>query len=226
MELKEAMGILERAGTAQNRKVYSRHGIGSNQYGVSYASLGALAKKIGTDQPLAEALWETGNHDARVLATMIVVPHALSSRLLDRWANSLDNTVQTDALSKLAARTKLARKKAEAWAASKGEWTGQAGWVMIGQLAGTDRELPDAYFAAHLRTIAQEIHGRKNRVRHAMNGAIICIGLRNPALEKKALATAKRVGRVEVDHGETGCKTPDAAAYIERASQRAKVRNP
>jgi hypothetical protein len=33
-------------------------------------------------------------------------------------------------------------------------------------------------------------------------------------------ASAQRIGKVEVDHGETGCKTPDAAKYIERAAAR------
>ena len=49
-----------------------------------------------------------------------------------------------------------------------------------------------------------------------MNNALISIGVRNPALEKKAVAAAKRIGTVEVDHGVTGCKTPAAAAYIKK----------
>jgi hypothetical protein len=49
-----------------------------------------------------------------------------------------------------------------------------------------------------------------------MNNAVIAIGGRNPALAAAATAAAGRIGRVEVDHGETGCKTPEAAAYIER----------
>ena len=53
-----------------------------------------------------------------------------------------------------------------------------------------------------------------------MNSALI--GIRNRALEQKALAAAKRIGQVEVDHGETGCKTPDAAAYIRKAVERRK----
>jgi hypothetical protein len=49
-----------------------------------------------------------------------------------------------------------------------------------------------------------------------MNQAVIGIGVRNDALRRLAVAAAKRIGKVEVDHGETGCKTPDAAAYIEK----------
>ncbi len=38
--------------------------------------------------------------------------------------------------------------------------------------------------------------------------------------EAKAIEAAKRIGKVEVDHGETNCKTPDAAPYIEKAAKR------
>ena len=46
--------------------------------------------------------------------------------------------------------------------------------------------------------------------------AVIMIGCRNGALRKAATAAAKRIGKVEIDHGDTDCKTPDAAQYIEK----------
>jgi hypothetical protein len=33
---------------------------------------------------------------------------------------------------------------------------------------------------------------------------------------------AARIGKVKVDHGETGCKTPDAVPYIKKAVERKK----
>ncbi len=42
MTLDESMRQLERLGTAQNRKIYKRHGSGENVYGVSFADLGKL----------------------------------------------------------------------------------------------------------------------------------------------------------------------------------------
>ena len=49
-----------------------------------------------------------------------------------------------------------------------------------------------------------------------MNSALIQIGARNAALKRQAIAAATRIGTVEVDHGETGCKTPEAVGYIEK----------
>jgi hypothetical protein len=57
-----------------------------------------------------------------------------------------------------------------------------------------------------------------------MNNALIAIGGRNEALRKQATAAAKRVGKVDVDHGDTACKTPDAVSYIEKMWARKKER--
>jgi hypothetical protein len=53
-----------------------------------------------------------------------------------------------------------------------------------------------------------------------MNAALIAIGGSRPKLMKKAVAAAERIGEVEVDHGETSCTTPDAAAYIRKMASR------
>ena len=89
----EAIKRLKAMGTAQNRKVYPRHGVKGELFGVSWADLGKLKKEIKADQALAEALWTTGNHDARILATMIAEPAAMKAATLDSWARDLDNYV-------------------------------------------------------------------------------------------------------------------------------------
>lgn len=207
---------LAAAGTAQNRKIYARHGVGGEMYGVSFAHLGKLQKKIKTDQALAEELWASGNHDARVLATMIADPGLMGSGQLDAWARDLDSYVLTDAFVKLAAATRFARQKSEKWQRSRSEWIGQAGWGLLSYLAGSGEDLPDEYFEQRLERIEEQIHRRKNRVRHSMNGALISIGGRNQRLRARAVAAADRIGKVEVDHGETSCKTPEAVGYIEK----------
>ena len=63
--------------------MYARHGVGTEMFGVSYANFGKLKKEIRTDHKLAEALWTTGNFDARVLATMIADPQALTAKTVD-----------------------------------------------------------------------------------------------------------------------------------------------
>jgi len=210
------MDKLKSMGTAQNRKVYARHGVSEKQFGVSWANLGKLKKAIKTNHRLAVQLWTTANHDARILATMIADPKMFDSKLLEEWARGLDNYVVADAFAGMAGKTPHRKEKAEQWAMSKQEYTGQVGWNLLSQLAMHEGEIPEAYFDDYLEHIEGQIHDKPNRVRHSMNGALINIGLRTKALEKKAVAAAKRIGKVYVDHGETSCTTPDAIDYMQR----------
>ncbi|HEY9420470.1 MAG TPA: DNA alkylation repair protein, partial [Thermoanaerobaculia bacterium] len=73
-----------------------------------------------------------------------------------------------------------------------------------------------------LARIERDIHSERNRVRYEMNNLVIAIGGRNPDLQEKAIAAASRIGKVEVDHGETGCKTPEAVSYIRKMAERKK----
>ena len=216
MDERQVLSELESLGTEQTRKTYQRHGVGEKQFGVSYAGLGKLQKKIKTDHALAQKLWASGNHDAQILATMIADPKDMRSKEIDTWAKSLSNYLITDALSGLVSKTPLAQEKAASWTKSKDEWIGSAGWQIVSGLALRDASLPDSFFQPYLETIEADVHKRKNRVRHAMNGALIGIGSRNSKLEKLALPVAAKIGKVEVDHGDTGCKTPDAASYIRK----------
>jgi 3-methyladenine DNA glycosylase AlkD len=212
----EAMKELEANGSAQTRKTYRRHGIPGEMFGVSYAVLGKMKKKIKVDQPLAEQLWATGNQDARILATMIADPATISVRTLSSWAGDLDCRHLAAALSNVAAATPFAQKQMEKWTAARDEMIGCAGWHTLASISRQDNGLPDPYFEKHLKTVETKIHSSKNWVKYAMNNALINIGVRNPKLEKKAIAAAKRIGEIEVDHGDTGCKTPDAASYIKK----------
>ena len=227
MGYKEVMSELESLGSEQTRKTYRRHGVTGEVYGVSYAHLERLKKKIKVNQELALELWWSGNHDARILSTKIADPSLMSASLLDAWAQDLGNYVVTDAFAELASHAASAQQRVQKWIKSKDEWIGRAGWMVLAHLARRDETLPNAYFEPFLEIIERDIHTRQNRVRDAMNSALIAIGVRHQALRKKALAVAKKIGQVVVDHGDTNCKTPDATAYIlktanhKRAAQRA-----
>lgn len=94
-------------------------------------------------------------------------------------------------------------KSEDEWIGSSQEFIGQAGWNLLAHLAMKDQELPDGFFEAYLKVIEQQIHSRPNRVRHAMKGALIAIGLRNPRSQEKAILAASKIGEAKVDHGET-----------------------
>lgn len=221
----EVLGELETLGSEQTRKIYRRHGADGDLYGVSFAHLGQFKKKLKLNDPLARDLWASGNYDARVLATMIADPIKLETDLLESWVNDLRNYALADALAGLVAHTPLARQKVEAWTQrASEEWVARAGWLVLAGVANDDQELPDSYFEPYLETIERQIHHSLNYVKDAMNTALIAIGSRNERLEEKAIEAAGRIGKVTVDHGETNCKTPDAAGYIRKTVAHRKAR--
>ena len=92
----------------------------------------------------------------------------------------------------------------------------------MAHVAMGNNDLDDSYFSGLLANIEKAIHTSKNRVKDAMNGALIAIGLRSEVLEKAAIAAAQIIGKVNVDHGDTSCKTPNAIAYIEKTKKHRK----
>lgn len=213
---------LEKAGTAQNIKVYTRHGVPADRmFGVSFANINKLAKRIKTDHELALDLWETDLLEPRIVACMVADAEQFSQREFDTWARDLDSYVIADQFAALVARSPHARKLSQKWAKSKQDHIGQAGWNLIGMLASRDvTEIPDDFFTPYLAEVATTIHKRSNRTRHAMNMALCAIGIARPKLRSECVRIGKMIGDVEVDHGETSCKTPNAVDYIARAIQR------
>jgi 3-methyladenine DNA glycosylase AlkD len=215
MEVAAALRLLESKGKAATAKVYQRHGVCDRVLGVTYDDLGALTKKIGVNHGLALALFESGVHEARVLATKVADPEQASSRQLGEWLAQAKDYVLVDAVSALAAKTPLALGFARDLVKSKHEWTAAAGWNIFAS-AALEGRLEESEAKRLVATIRRDIHRQPNRVRHAMNGALIAIGGSMPALTELALVAAHAIGKVEVDHGQTGCATPAAAPYIEK----------
>lgn len=225
MTFNETMSTLKKLGTAQAVKIYKRHGGGDNVFGVSFANLYKLQKQIKCDHALAMELWTSGNLDARFLATLIADPAKLTAEDAESWLTDPNAPALVGEVSKLFARAPFAKKKMVEWMRVKEDPKRSCGYSLLGcALTFGGVEITDAECAKILETIEKEIHASPNRARLAMNNALIAIGGYRPALTAKALAAAKRIGHVEVDHGETGCKTPVASEYIPKMLARAKKR--
>lgn len=219
----QIMKRLAGLGNENHSKMFTRHGISAPGFGVAYADHYKLQKELGVDQPLAMALWKTGNHDARVLAALICDPGEMKTGDLDAWVKTVDNMLMQYAVAEVAERSKSARSRAEKWMEARSEWQAATGWHLTGQLAAVpDGTFSDAEAAALLARIEAEIGDERNRVKHSMNFALIQMSTRSPAMCKSCAAAAKRIGKVVVDHGVTSCKTPDAVPYIKKLVDRAK----
>ena len=158
----EVIKELRANGSAQTRKIARRHGAKGDMFGVSYALLGKMKRKIKTDQRLAEQLWATGNYDARHLATMVVEPSKMTAATLESWASDLEDRHLAGALSNVVAEAPAAKKLMEKWTSARNEMLGCAGWHTLASLARQDNGLDDAYFEKYLAKIETRIHASDN----------------------------------------------------------------
>ncbi|MDC0668536.1 DNA alkylation repair protein [Nannocystis radixulma] len=217
---RDVLRELEALGSEQTRKTYRRHGVVDPMFGVKFGDLDKLRKRLGRDQALARALWQSGNHDARVLAAMIADPAAFDLEALRAWQAEAACNMQTDTLiGHVGVHVPAASTAVAAWLDAADESQRRAGWVLVSHLAKESQDLEDSFFAALVPRIEREIHGAANRTREAMNWTLIGIGARSDALAELATAAARTVGPVAVDHGDTDCKTPDAVTYIAKARE-------
>src|SRR5882724_9543815 len=216
MNASDVLKKLKKLGKKKTAEIYRRHGAGGEVWGVSFADLATLKKQIKVDHNIAQSLWKSGVLDAQTLALMIADPAVLTPAEADEWLAQSKGDVLLGYLAQVVARTSFARDKLSTWMQSEDEFTRTAGYTVLSVLLGAE-QIPDEEARRHLNAIEAMIRTSPNRARHAMNGALIAVGVYKPDLRKEAIAAARRIGKVEVDHGETSCKTPDAEEYIKKS---------
>lgn len=177
----------------------ARFGIVSQaeQLGLALPVLRALARSHRRDHALALELWDSGIHDARLLATLVENPKQITRGQMEQWVRAADNWALTDALAFLFDRTEFAEEKALAWSERKGEFVKRAGFATMAGMAIHRKELPDDVFRRFLPVIAREATDERNFVKKAVNWALRQIGKRNPALRRAAIAEAKRIATLD-----------------------------
>lgn len=222
----QVMAELKKKGNPLRIKAFGPHGAPDNMFGVSVADMKVIAKKIKGEQELACALYETGNGDAMYLAGMVADGAAMTKKQLDTWARTASwQMVSEYTVPGVATESRHARDLALKWIKSKKESVASAGWsTYAGVVTVTpDDELDLAEIESLLKTVETTIGAAANRVRYTMNGFVIAVGGYVLPLTKKAKATAKKLGRVEVDMHGTSCKVPVALEYIEKIEKAGRL---
>jgi 3-methyladenine DNA glycosylase AlkD len=222
------MADLKAKGSESTRKIYVRHGAPADRvFGVSVANLKTIAKAIKGDQKLAGELYETGNMDAMYLAGLVGNGSQMTEKQLAAWAKSTHEIrmISEYTVPWMAVESPHARTLASKWIKSKDESIASCGWCTYAGIVATtaDEDLDQQEIAGLLETVAKEIHAAKNRVRHTMNGFVIAVGAYIKPLTSQAKRTAKKIGKVSVDMGETACQVPLATAAIEKAESSGKL---
>ena len=181
----------------------ARYGINVGKaYGWSVPDVRALGKRIvkesGRKDPsrhdLALDLWETGIHEARLLAAMVDMPESVTEDQMEVWVLDLDSWDVCDQLcNNLFVYTSWAWPKAVEWSERQEEFVKRAGFALMAVLAWHDKQSPDERFLPLLAAIEREAGDGRNFVKKAVNWALRNIGKRNLALNQAALACAERI---------------------------------
>ena len=226
MTAKDVLAQLKALGTEQTKKTHTRHGAKEPFFGVKVGDLKVLQKKIKTNHALALELYASGNSDAMYLAGLIADPAAMTKADLQKWVKGAYwNILSGYTVPWVASESRFGRELALAWIDSDVEQIGNAGWCTYGSLVAIkpDAELDFAEIKKLLGRVKAEIGSAANRVRYAMGGFVISVGSYVAPLLAEAKATAKALGKVEVDMGDTECKVPDATVYIEKIEKMGRV---
>ena len=163
-------------------------------HGISAPVLHQFAKHIGKDHALAQELWATGIHEARILATLIGESERVTTAEMDRWVRDFDSWDVVDAACcYLYAQAKPAWKKTAEWSRRPEEFVKRASFSLVAYLAYKDKAAPDLRFTRFLRVIEREAHDERNFVRKAVNWALRNIGKRNMRLNREAIRAAEGI---------------------------------
>jgi len=228
---------LKPLGTEQFRKTYARHGIPlERSLGVSNAQLKTVAKSLIKSlkrsnpeglQNLALELYDTGIVEPMYLAGMLADGSRMSRKQLQHWAED------SHAMSMIAEHTVPwvtvenadARHLAIQWIASKRPHVASSGWCTYSGMMATmpDEKLDLAEIERLLDTVEKKIDAAETRAKYTMNGFVIAVGYYVLPLLDRARQTAARLGVVSVDVGDTDCKVPVAAAYIDKMEATGKL---
>jgi 3-methyladenine DNA glycosylase AlkD len=226
MTLDQVMSALAAKGSETTKKLLIKHGAKEPFFGVKVADLKPLQKKLRGDQALALKLYATGNGDAQYLAGMIADGAKMTSAELQQWATTASwNLISGFTVPWVASEHPDGFAYAVKWIESRNENVAVAGWKTLSALAAIvpDDQLPVKSFPALLDRVAKQMPIASDDVRSAMNGFLIACGTYIAPLGDESITTARKIGRVDIDQGETACKVPDAEVCILKNRRKAPV---
>jgi 3-methyladenine DNA glycosylase AlkD len=220
------MAALEAKGSESVKALWKKHGATEPFFGVKIGDLKPLAKRLKGEQALALELYATGNGDAQYLAGMIADGARMTRAQVQSWADRAAwRMISTSIVPAVASEHPDGFDLARKWIDSPKEHVAIAGWHSLGALATTqpDDRLPLKDLGSLLDRVAKTLRAQPDRVRQAMNYYVIAIGTYVAPLAPRAIATARSLGKVEVDVGDTDCKIPDAESYILKSRRGAPI---
>lgn len=195
----EILERLRKMANPANVAGMSRYGINpENTLGISIPKLRLLAKEIGKDHSLAQDLWTSGVHEARILAAFIDDPKQVTEAQMEQWAADFDSWDVCDQVcGNLFDRTPYAYQKAVDWSSREAEFVKRSGFALMAWLPVHDKKARDEQFELFFPAIIAQSTDSRNFVRKSVNWALRNIGKRNRWLNQRAIETAQEIACID-----------------------------
>lgn len=222
MTFEEVYTQLEAWGSERGRAINARQGAGENQFGCLQGDLRKLAKTLKKNHALGLELWATGNSDARILATMILDPKALSADEFEAMVQPLTYDNLLDKLvDNVIALSPHADALRERWRHEPEESLGRAGWKLVVARV-SDKKKPPLDVEGLLAEIEAGLRQAAPRTQWAMNHALVAIAVRHPELRDRCVGLGERLGVYAEMKVAKGCTSTYAPAWIAAVTAREK----
>ncbi|MCB1430692.1 MAG: DNA alkylation repair protein [Nitratireductor sp.] len=191
----EAVAALRALANADNLAGMARFGIETGTaLGVSMPGIRSVAARISHDHQLAQDLWQSGIHEARILAGLVDKPHWVTPDQMKRWTADFNSWDVCDQIcGSLFDKTPYTDAMIVEWAASEHEFVKRAAFATIAWKAVHDKKADDAGFLPFLALIREASTDHRNFVKKAVNWALRQIGKRSAQLHAPALALAQEL---------------------------------
>lgn len=219
MTVKEVLKQLESLGDEARRKHNFKAGAPDNQFGVKLGDIRAIAKKIKTDHDLALELWETGNVEAQLVATLIIKPELLSAQELDAITRTITCAQVADWLnSYVVAKHPEKDALCDKWMKSKERWTARAGWNLTA--ARVNKKVENLDYDALLARIENEMPKAKPEVQWTMNTTLGNIGIQHAKYRKRVITIGEKIGLYRDWPVSKGCTPPYVPIWVNEMVKR------
>jgi 3-methyladenine DNA glycosylase AlkD len=226
MTVKEVLSELKSLGTEAGKNVFTNHGATGICYGVRVADMKVIGKKIKNDQQLAMDLYDTGVIDAMYLAGLTGDGSKMNKKQLQAWAEKATSPIISEyTVAWVASESPYGRELALEWIESKKEHIAASGWGTLSALVAIkeDAALDMKELKSLLERVQKTIHQSPNRVKYTMNGFVIALGSYISAFTTIAMEAGKKIGKVEVNMGDTACKVPSSPEYIKKIKDAGRI---
>lgn len=213
MTVNEILAQLASMGDEARRKHNTKAGAPENQFGVKLGDIRTLAKKIKTDSDLVRKLWETGNVEAQLLATLLVSPPSLSAADVDRMTRSTTCSQVAEWLNSYVVAAHPAKDALrEKWMNDKDRWAARAGWHLTA--SRINKGVGDLDVAALLDRIEKEMPRAMPEVQWTMNNTLAAIGIKHANHRNRAISIGEKIGLYSDWPVSKGCTPPYVPVWI------------